>query len=309
MTIELLDTLLFATLRAAVPLIIAGIGILILEKSGVLNLGQEGVLSVGAVVAFIVAYKSGSLLLACLVAAAAGVLLVLIFAWLVLYCNANQVVTGLSLSIFGIGFSAFIGGPFIGLSIEGMPTLVTPGLSSMPVIGKVLFNQDPMTYATLVLFVAALYFLQRTRAGMILRSVGENPQAAHALGYSPNKVRLLALVVSGVLVALAGSYLSLVYTPILSEGLSAGRGWIALALVVFASHRLGRLVLGALLFGFTSIMHLVLQGMNVQIPGSILAMMPYIITIVALVIMSIRDRRRGIESAPKALGHNFSASH
>ena len=290
MTPELIETLLFATVRASTPLLIAGLGILLLEKSGVLNLGQEGLVSFGAVIAFIVAFKTNSYVLALFAAAFSGVFIILIFSFLVLVCKANQVVSGLALSIFGVGLAAFISSAYIGESISGIGETSVPVLSQIPWIGKIFFTQDCLVYLSWGLAVALFLTLYKTRWGMIVRGVGENPESAHALGYSPNRVRFLVLLVSAALVAIAGAYLSLVYTPVLSEGLSSGRGWIALSLVVFASHLISRLLVGAILFGFMSVLHLAMQGSGLNIGGSILAMMPYVMTILALVLMSIRDR-------------------
>lgn len=307
MTIDLVETVLFAALRASTPLLLAALGVLILEKSGVLNLGQEGIISVSAIIAFITAFKTGSLSLALLMAGLSGLMLSGLFAFLVLVCHAGQVVSGLALSIFGVGLAAFIGSPFVGETIAALPPLSIDGLSSVPVIGRILFSQDLMVYGTWLLGPLVAWFLYRTRFGMLLRSVGENPQAAHALGYSPVKVRFFALLLSGLLVAFGGAYLSLAFTPTLTEGISAGRGWVAIALVVFASHRVGRLYVGALLFGLASIMHLVLQGVGLGVSGSILAMLPYLVTIIALVLFSFKARDQQF-GAPKSLGVNFIAS-
>ena len=305
MTLEFFETLVLASIRSATPLFIAGMGILLLEKSGVLNLGQEGLVAVGAVVSFIVALETGSYFLALLAALVSGFGLILIFSFLVLVCRADQVVSGLALSIFGVGMAAFISSPYIGESIAGIGPLDMGPLTRLPVVGKILFGHDVFVYCSLMLALALSFFLYRSRAGLILRCVGEDPNAARAMGYAPRKIRFIALLLSAAMVACSGAYLSLVYTPVLSDGLSAGRGWIALALVVFSSHLMWRLGLGAMLFGLMSVLHLALQALGANVSGSLLAIMPYLLTIVALIVFSVRDRKRLVSFMPQAFGQNY----
>ena len=292
MSIELFTIVIEASLRAATPLLLAGVGILVLERSGLLNLGQEGVLSFAAVIAFIAVAMTGSYFLALFFSMASGMLLVCLFGLLVFVFKANQIVSGLMLSILGIGITAFIGSPFIGTSIEALPQVRFDSLAEIPIVGPVLFDIDTLMVFSWVLVGFGAFFIYRTKSGLIVRAVGDDAVAAKTLGYSPKLVQFYCLLFSGASVGLAGAYLPLVYTQIWTEGMSSGRGWIALALVVFASHRFGRLGLGALLFGFTSIIHLLLQGGALDISSSLLAMTPYLITIFALVIISYKHSKK-----------------
>lgn len=302
MSPEVLETLIYSTIRGMTPLLFAGMGILILEKSGLLNLGQEGVMSIAAVVAFIAAATTGSFFVAMLSACAAATALVLIYAFLVFIGQANQVVTGLALSIFGVGLASYVGSPFLGQSIEALPKLSIPALANIPLLGAALFKHDLLVYLSWLLPVGVAYFLYKTRLGCILRSVGDNPHAAFAMGYRPNQLRLLSLVISAALVGLGGAYLTLSTAPVLAEGVSAGRGWIALALVVFSSHKVGRLVLGAFLFGLSSVLQLGTQAFGLSFDPSLVATLPYVTTIVALVVIALF---RHAETSPRALAQNF----
>ena len=278
--------LIAATLASGTPLAIAGLGLLINEKVGVLNLGAEGLLLVGAVTGFAVAFHTHSLVLALLGGAAAAALLAGVFGWLVIWINANQYATGLAVSLFGGGFSAFVGLPYVGQKLAGSTSWAVPLLGDLPFIGPALFRQHPMVYATILAVAAVAWFFYRTRAGLVLRAVGESPESAHALGYPVRWLRLAAVLAGGGLCGVAGAYLSTVYTPLWVEGMVAGRGWIALALTVFATWRPARILLGAYLFGGVTMLQLQLQGLGVAVPSQFLSMLPYLATIGVLVLIS-----------------------
>jgi simple sugar transport system permease protein len=278
--------LIAATLASGTPLAIAGLGLLINEKVGVLNLGAEGLLLVGAVTGFAVAFHTHSLVLALLGGAAAAALLAGVFGWLVIWINANQYATGLAVSLFGGGFSAFVGLPYVGQKLAGSANWAVPLLGDLPFIGPALFRQHPMVYATILAVAAVAWFFYRTRAGLVLRAVGESPESAHALGYPVRWLRLAAVLAGGGLCGVAGAYLSTVYTPLWVEGMVAGRGWIALALTVFATWRPARILLGAYLFGGVTMLQLQLQGLGVAVPSQFLSMLPYLATIGVLVLIS-----------------------
>lgn len=307
MSIELLDAtalLLVAMMRAAVPLALAALGELVTEKSGVLNLGVEGMMLTGAVAAFAASVSTGSMTLGLLAALLAGMAMALLFGFLTLYLLTNQVATGLALTIFGIGLSAFVGQGFVGQTVQPMAAVSLGPLSEIPFLGKLVFGQDPMVYLTLGLTAAIWWFFARARAGLVVRAVGESPHAAHAIGYPVRLIRLGAVLFGGACCGLAGAYLSLVYTPMWVEGMSAGRGWIALALVVFATWRPWRALLGAWLFGGITIIQLHVQGMGVDLPSQVLSMLPYLATIVVLVLIS-RDSTRIRLNAPASIGKVF----
>ncbi|EKO3982793.1 ABC transporter permease [Vibrio fluvialis] len=300
----LIQSLCIAALKTGTPLLIIALGELICEKTGVLNLGQEGMMLMGAMAGFAGAYFSGSLLVGILVAMLAGMLMALLFSVLTLTLNTNQVATGLALTIFGTGLSAFLGGSLVGSTIVGFKAMPIPLLSDIPFIGPLLFNHDLLVYLSFVLVVGAWWVLHKTRAGLIIRAVGENPHSANALGIEVIKVRYIVTLIGGALAGLAGAYMSLAYTPMWMENMTAGRGWIALALVVFASWRIGYLVLGAYLFGFTSIMHLMIQGVGVDISPNLLAMTPYVATVVVMVLLSSNELRQKL-ATPMSLGKPF----
>ncbi|WP_165666268.1 ABC transporter permease [Metapseudomonas otitidis] len=308
MDLDLLTNILFAMVRCGTPLLLVALGELVCEKSGVLNLGQEGMMLFGAVVGFITAIGTGSLWLGVLAAMAAGVLLAALFALVALGCNANQVATGLALTIFGIGLSSFVGAAWVGKPLAGFKPLAIPLLSALPVLGKVLFSQDLMVYLSFVLFALIAWALLKSRIGLVLQAVGENPDAASAMGLPVLRVRTLAVLFGGAMAGMAGAYLSLAYTPMWAENMTAGRGWIALALVVFASWRVFRVLLGAYLFGLASILHLVAQGVGLAIPANLLAMLPYVATILVLVLLS-RDALRTRLFAPVSLGQPWKGGH
>lgn len=293
--------MLAATVAAAVPLIFAALGELVVEKSGVLNLGVEGMMIVGALFAFIVAAETGQLWLAAMVGALAGASMALIFGFITLSLMANQVATGLALTIFGVGLSAFIGQGYTSVALDGLKELSIPGLSALPIVGKLFFAYNILVYLALAAFIAVAWFLYKSRAGLILRAVGESPSSAHALGYRVIRIRYLAVLFGGAMAGLGGAYLSLAYTPLWAEGMTAGRGWIALALVVFATWRPGRVLMGALLFGGVTIAQFHVQGLGVEIPSQFLSMLPYMATIVVLVLIS-RDAGVVRLNAPASLG-------
>ena len=304
MDLLLIENILFAMVRTGTPLLLVALGAMVSERSGVLNLGQEGMILVGAACAFIAAYSAGNLGWGVLAGAVAGALVSLIFAFIALTLISNQVATGLALTIFGTGLSAFLGASYVGQSLIGLTPLHITLLHQLPLIGKALFAQDMLVYLSFMLFAAIYIVMRYTRLGLIIRAVGENPEVAHALGYKVLLVRYCAVVFGGAMAGLAGAYLSLVYTPMWSEGIAAGRGWIALALVVFASWRTERVLLGAWLFGFASILHLLLQGYGYEISPNLLAMLPYVVTILVLVMMMRRKQGNGL-FAPRSLGQPY----
>jgi simple sugar transport system permease protein len=308
MSLDSLTLALVTVISAATPLLFAALGELVSEKAGVLNLGVEGMMLAGAVIAFAVTVTTGSATLGIVTGALAGALLALIFGFLTLSLTANQVATGLALTIFGIGLSALIGSGFVGVPVDDLPALAIPGLSDLPVIGPLPFGHDVLVYLSALATVGVAWFLKRTRGGMILRAVGESDVSAHSIGYDVIKVRYLAVLFGGAMAGLAGGYLSLAYTPMWAENMTAGRGWIALALVVFASWRVLRVLLGAYLFGLASILHLVAQGVGLSIPSNLLAMLPYVATILVLVLLS-RDALKTRLYAPVSLGQPWQSGH
>jgi simple sugar transport system permease protein len=275
-----------ATLAAGTPLVLAGLGLLVNERAGVLNLGAEGILLISAVAGFAATHHGGSEAVGFLAGAAAGAAVAAVFGWLVVWLNTNQYATGLAVSLFGSGFSAFVGIDYVGTQLGEKTAHAVPVLSDVPFLGPALFRQHPMVYAAVALVGAAAFLLYRTRAGLVLRSIGESPQSAHALGYSVRRIRLAAVVAGGALCGVAGAYLSVVYTPLWVEGMVAGRGWIALALTTFATWRPGRILLGAYLFGGVTMLQLHLQAQGVQVPSQFMAMLPYVSTVVVLVLIS-----------------------
>ncbi|MCY4550832.1 MAG: ABC transporter permease [Defluviicoccus sp.] len=291
-------------MAAATPLLYAALGELVTEKSGVLNLGVEGMMITGAVTAFAAATITGSLALGIVAGAAAATALSLIFALLTLSLVANQVATGLALTIFGIGFSALIGQGYVGTPLDALPKLDIPGISDLTFIGPVLFGHDFLVYFSFVMVGVVAWFLYRTRAGLVLRAVGESHDAAHAIGYPVIAIRYLAVAFGGAMAGLGGAYLSLAYTPMWIENMTAGRGWIALALVVFATWRPGRVLLGAYLFGGVTILQLHGQGFGLDIASQVLSMLPYLATILVLVLIS-SDRALIRLNAPADIGRIF----
>ncbi|MEL6235864.1 MAG: ABC transporter permease [Pseudomonadota bacterium] len=299
--------LIASLLVAATPLILAATGELVAEKAGVLNLGVEGMMILGAIAGFAVAVESGSPALGFLAAAFAGAALSLIFGLLTQMLLSNQVATGLALTLFGLGLAALIGQPYSGIKPPSTPQLDLPGLSDLPVLGPLLFGHDAMLYLALALVAGSWWFLSRTRAGLILRAVGESHDAAHALGYPVVAIRLGAIAFGGACAGLGGAYLSLIRVPQWTEGMTAGAGWIALAIVVFASWKPWRVLLGAWLFGGVTILQLNLQALGLDIGSAWLSMTPYLVTILVLVLISA-DRTRVALNAPASLGRVFRAS-
>lgn len=302
-----LITLLPALMVAATPILLAAIGELVVEKSGVLNLGVEGMMIIGAICGFAVAVETESALLGFVGAALGGAALSLVFGFLTQYLLSNQVATGLALTLFGLGFSALIGQDYVGQEPPPVKEINLGPLSEAPVVGPVLFFHDAMVYVSILIVALVWAVLKFTRTGLILRAVGENHSAAHALGYHVIRVRMLAILFGGACAGLGGAYLSLVRVPQWTEGMTSGAGWIALALVVFASWKPWRVILGAYLFGGITVLQLNLQAAGIAIPIEILAMSPYIITILVLVIMSA-DRSRAALNAPAELGRVFHAA-
>ena len=292
-------------ITASTPLLLAATGELVTEKAGVLNLGVEGMMLVGAIAAFATAVSTGSGLFAILVGAFSGVAVAAIFAVLTLTFLANQVATGLALTIFGVGLSALIGSSFVGISLEPLPQLNVEVLSTIPMLGELLFGHDVLVYLSFIMILLAGYFLSKTRPGLILRAVGESHDSAHALGYSVLTVRYLAVLFGGFMSGLAGSYLSLVYTPLWAENMTAGRGWIALALVVFGTWRAGRIAFGAYLFGAITILQLHVQGWGINIASQFMTMLPYLATVIVLVFIS-SDKMKIRINAPQSIGKVFS---
>lgn len=307
MTIDFLVAALMTIITASTPLVFAAVGEIVAEKSGVLNLGVEGMMIVGAIGAFATAIVTGDPVLAVLAGAASGALMAFIFGGLTLWLLSNQVATGLALTIFGIGLSALVGHQFVGVTFAGLPRLDIPGVTDLPFIGPLLFGHDALVYLSVVSVIGVAWFLRRTRAGLALRAVGENHDAAHSIGYPVIMIRLMAVLFGGVMAGLGGACLSLAYTPLWIENMTAGRGWIALALVVFASWRPWRAFFGAYLFGGITIIQLHAQGLGVAVPSQILSMLPYIATIVVLVLIS-RDDVRMRFNAPACLGRSFHAT-
>ncbi|TVQ71150.1 MAG: ABC transporter permease [Oceanospirillales bacterium] len=300
--------LLAALMVAATPILLAAIGELVVEKAGVLNLGVEGMMIMGACVGFIVAINTGSPLMGFIGAALGGMALSLLFALLTQALMTNQVASGLALTLFGLGLSALLGQKYVGLTPPRTPKLDLGPLSEIPFFGRALFSHDIMVYLTIALVAAVWWFLKYTRGGMILRAVGENHDAAHALGYHVKRVRVLAIMFGGACAGLGGAYLSLIRVPQWTEGMTVGIGWIALALVVFASWRPWRAMAGAYLFGGIVVLQLNLQAAGVKIPVEYLSMSPYLITIAVLVFIS-SGKARGSLNAPGSLNRPFHASN
>ena len=304
MNIEQLIPILASTVGAATPLIYAALGELIVERAGVLNLGVEGMMLVGAIAAFAVASQSGSLTLGFAAGMAAGMATSLLFGFLTLTLQANQVATGLALTLFGVGLSAFVGRDVVGQVVDGVKGLSIPLLGDIPFVGPLLFRFDLLVYASIALFIAMHWFLNHTRGGLLVRAVGESPVSAHAIGYPVIAIRYLAVLFGGALSGIAGAYLSLAITPMWVEGMTAGRGWIALALVVFATWKPGRVLIGAYLFGGVTILQLHAQGFGVRVPSEFLSMLPYIATIIVLVIIC-RDPKTILLNQPVSLGRRY----
>jgi general nucleoside transport system permease protein len=305
--LDLLSNILISVMIAATPLVLAATGELVAERAGVLNLGVEGMMVIGALAAFAALIKTGSLVVAVLAATCAGVSMAALFGLITLSLRANQVAAGLALSMFGLGLSALWGQGYSGLSAAPFPRLEIAGLSQLPWFGKLLFQQDALLYLSLALVAAVAFLMEKTRLGLVLRAIGENHDAAHAIGHPVIAYRYGATLFGGALAGLGGAYLSLVQTPLWAERMTAGRGWIALALVVFAAWRPWRLLGGAYLFGAVTILQLHSQALGIKIDAQLLSMLPYLVTVVVLVIIS-RDKMRVKLTAPACLGKPFHAA-
>ncbi|WP_431095491.1 ABC transporter permease [Polaromonas aquatica] len=278
--------LIAATLSAGTVLAIAALGLLINEKAGIVNLGAEGMMLCAAIAGFATVVHTGNSWLGFAAGMAAGAFLAAVFGVLVIWLNTNQYATGLALSLFGAGFSAFAGIKYVQEKLPEQSQYPIPFLADIPLAGPALFRQHPMVYIAMALTAGLIWFLYRTRAGLVLRSVGESPESAHALGYPVRRIRLAAVVAGGALCGLAGAYVSVVYTPLWVEGMIAGKGWIALALTTFATWRPARVLLGAYLFGGVTMLQFHLQSLGVNMPTQFLSMLPYLSTIVVLVLIS-----------------------
>ena len=296
--------LLAATLNAGTVLAIAALGLLINEKAGIVNLGAEGMMLCAAIAGFATVVHTGSNWLGFLAGAGAGALLAAIFGVLVIWLNTNQYATGLALSLFGVGFSAFSGISYVQAKLPERPQFAIPVLGDIPLVGPALFRHHPAVYLTILFAAALIWFLYRTRSGLVLRSVGESPESAHALGYPVRRIRLAAVVAGGAMCGLAGAFISIVYTPLWVEGMVAGRGWIALALTTFATWRPARVLLGAYLFGGVTMLQFHLQGVGLDVPSQFLSMLPYLATIVVLALIS-RNPAWIRVNMPASLGKPF----
>ncbi len=301
---HILWPILGGTLVAATPLIYAALGELIVERAGVLNLGVEGMMLIGAVAGFAVAHAGYPLPVAVLAAMAAGAVAALAFCILALTLGTNQYAAGLALTILGSGVSGFLGHGYSSLSVAPIPHWRIPGLADLPGLGPVLFAQDPLVYLALIATAGVWWFLYRTRAGLVVRVIGEAPYAAQAIGYPVLRIRYLATLFGGAMAGLGGAYLSLAYTPLWVEDITAGRGWIALALVVFATWRPWRLVFGAWLFGGVSVVQLFAQSLGVRVPSEVMSALPYIATILVLVAISRKPLTLKL-NAPQSLAQTF----
>ena len=296
--------LLAATLSAGTVLAIAALGLLINEKAGIVNLGAEGMMLCAALAGFATVVHTGNSWLGFGAGMLAGALLAALFGVLVIWLNTNQYATGLALSLFGAGFSAFAGTRYVQEKLPEQSHYPIPFLADLPFAGPAFFRQHPMVYLTIALTLGLIWFLYRTRAGLVLRSVGESPESAHALGYPVRRIRMAAVMVGGALCGLAGAYVSVVYTPLWVEGMIAGKGWIALALTTFATWRPARVLLGAYLFGGVTMLQFHLQGLGVDIPSQFLTMLPYLATIVVLVLIS-RNPQWIRLNMPSSIGKPF----
>ena len=296
--------LLGSTLSAGTVLALAALGLLINEKSGIVNLGAEGMMLCAAIAGFAATVHTGSTWAGFGAGMLAGAVLAGIFGLLVIWLNTNQYATGLALSLFGAGFSAFVGLGYVQAKLPELPKFAIPGLADLPVVGPALFTLHPLVYGAIVLAALMVWFLYRTRAGLVLRAVGESPSSAHALGYPVRRIRLMAVMFGGAMCGLAGAFISVVYTPLWVENMVSGRGWIALALTTFATWRPARVLLGAYLFGGVTMLQFHLQATGVQVPSQFLSMLPYLATIVVLVLIS-RNPTWIRANMPASLGKPF----
>ena len=298
--------LIIAVILSSIPIMLAATGELVVERSGVLNLGVEGMMLMGAVIASITVITTGSLFLAVIFGALSGLLTSIVFGFFSLVLATNQVATGLALTIFGTGLSGLIGAEYVGKAIQRLEALNIPILSNIPYLGPILFSHNILVYFSFIIVFIVGWFLLKTKSGLVLRAVGNNHDSAHALGYSVVFIRFCSVMFGGLMAGLGGAFLPLVLTPHWAEGMTAGKGWIALALVVFASWRPLRIPIGALLFSGITVMQLVGQARGWAMPSQFLSMLPYLATIAVLVIIS-RNKEFSIINAPASLGKLFIA--
>jgi len=300
----MIEAILLSVITASTAMLLAALGELVVERAGVLNLGVEGMMVVGAVSAFAAAQTTGSPTLGIVAGALGGMAMALVFAVLAVWFATNQVATGLALTLFGLGVAGLAGEAFIGLPGVILEPVAVPGLAEIPILGPVLFDQDVLFYLSIALTVGTALFLFRSRAGLQLRAVGDAPAAAQALGIGVLRIRTLAVLFGGACAGLGGAQLTLVYTPQWIENITAGRGWIALALVVFASWRPARLIVGAYLFGAVTIAQFHAQALGIAVPSQFLSALPYLATILVLVLIA-SNKRFTMINTPAALGRTF----
>lgn len=300
---EMLPLILATIMIAATPLLIAALGEHVVERAGVLNLGVEGMMIIGAACGFAAAVLTDSNATGLVAGSLAGMTLAALFGALAIGLATNQVATGLALTILGLGLAGLIGAPFVGQPRPAMDPVSLPMLASVPWIGKAIFGADPVFYLSIALIAVTAFVLHHTRVGLLLRAAGESHSSAHALGLPVRRIRFLAILFGGLMAGLAGAYLSLIYTRFWSPGMTAGRGWIALALVVFAAGHVWRLVLGAYLFGGITVAQLHAQAGAIGLPSQLLSALPYLMTILALLLLSISGRRGA--GAAGSLGQPF----
>jgi simple sugar transport system permease protein len=309
MSVDFLISVIITIVGASTPILLAGLGELVTEKSGVLNLGVEGMMLVGAIAGFATVDATGNPWLAVVVAAAAGAAVSMIFAVLTLTLRSNQVATGLALTIFGTGLSTLIGHGFTGRPIKPFTTIFPDALATHP-IGRVLFSYSPLVYFSFIMVALVAWFLNATRSGLILRAVGENDHSAHSIGYSVTGVRYAAVAFGGAMAGIGGAAFPLVLTPLWAEGLTGGRGWIAIALVVFSGWKPGRLLLGAYFFGLLGTLELYAKAsgtvFTALLPSEGWAALPYVATVIALAVISASKAGGG--NAPTCLGKPFIPS-
>jgi simple sugar transport system permease protein len=305
MMLHLITSFLVSVIAASTPLLLAATGELVAEKSGVLNLGVEGMMLAGAIAGFAAAHATGSPMIGLVAALFAGIALSLVFAVLTLTLQANQTATGLALTIFGRGFSALLGAGYVGIAAPTLVKLHIPLLSGIPLLGSVFLGQDVLVYIALAMLAAVAWAIKNTHAGLVLRAVGDQHEAAHSLGYRVVPIRYAAIAFGGAMAGLAGAYMSLAYTPLWAQDLTAGRGWVAVALVTFAAWRPFWLLIGAWLFGALMYLSLYVQAIGLHVPTPLLSALPYLGTIVMLVFIS-RDKRRIRLNRPAMLGRQFS---
>lgn len=303
---DLFEAVFQGIIIASTPLVFAAIGELIVEKSGVLNLGVEGMMIVGAVCSFIVTIETGSYVYGVIAAIISGSIAAALFGFLTQYLLSNQIATGLSLTIFGLGIAALIGQSYTGLSLDEFPELNVSYLSDIPILGNIFFSYDYLVYISIFLVISVYYFLNKTKFGLILKAVGDNHDAAHSLGYSVKLIRFFAILFGGACAGIGGCYLSLVQTPFWVENMTSGRGWIALVIVVFSVWRPLWILVGAYIFGGITIIQLHIQGIGINIESQYLSMLPYIVTIFVLVFISM-NKHRLTNNSPACLNKIFNA--